>query len=128
MAKSMKNEIKKPRGKAAAVVDDDDGIDETSLPSGDIIKALADTCREIDTKMATLRGQKGSEIKEAESAHNVHRGAMRDVLKLYKMAPEARDEYLRHRESYELQLGLGRQANLFDGSPAETATFAGRDA
>ncbi len=133
MANSMKpkKELKKPPRKNAEADDFDDGEEDgagvSEMPSGDVVKTLALSCAELDQKMAKLRGEKGAAIKNAEADHNVHRGALREALKQYKMEPQAREEYQRHVESYVLQLGIARQANLFDEAPAEAATFAGRD-
>ena len=66
------------------------------------------------------------EVKSAENDHNVHRGAAALALKLYRMDSDKRDEMLRHFDSYRLQLGFGRQDDLFNDPAAiadEGASF-----
>jgi len=99
------------------------------LPKKTVIVGLQKTIGKLMSDSASIRGQIGSEIKNAEADHNVHRGALREVLKMAKMDPEKRADYIRHRDSYALQLGLGVSTDLFqeDESPADKATFGGRN-
>lgn len=124
MAKRM-NGVSKPKaGKAAAAGDDfeDDGPDAGALPTGEDIKAHIASLSGLKSKVSEITGQIGAEVKRAESELNIHRGAAAFVLKLNRMDEEKRDEFLRHFDSYRLQLGLGRQADLFnDDAPEQGA-------
>lgn len=117
----------KRKGKAAAAHDDfeDDALDADALPTGDDIKAHIKSLSGLKAKIATLTGEIGAEVKRAESDKNIHRGAAAFVLKLSRMDEETRDEFLRHLDSYRLQMGYGRQADLFnDGAPDSAPALA----
>jgi hypothetical protein len=124
--------LKKPApGKAAAAGDEFEGDEDigkvAELPDGDFIKSHIRSLQALKTKARSIAGEIGAAVKAAESDKNVHRGAAAFALKLANMDEETRDEFLRHFDSYRLQLGFGRQDDLFnDPSPVETATFAGR--
>jgi hypothetical protein len=117
------------RGKAAAAADDSHDDDEfgklDALPTGDDIKAHIKSLSALKAKVATITGEIGAEVKYAESEKNIHRGAAAFVLKLSRMDEEKRDEFLRHFDSYRLQMGMGRQADLFnDDAPEQSAAPA----
>ncbi len=109
MAKRMINELRRPRGAA-----DVDEFDLGALPSGDDIKAHIASLSVLNAKSAEIRGKIGAEVKAAENDKNIHRGAASLSLKLARMDGEKRDEFLRHFDSYRLQLGMGRQDDLFN--------------
>lgn len=118
---------KKPTGKAAAAGDvdrDDDETDLDALPTGDDIKAHIKSLSGLKAKVAEITGQIGAEVKRAEEAKNIHRGAAGFVLKLSRMDEEKRDEFLRHFDSYRLQMGFGRQDSLFNDPQAEAPASA----
>lgn len=130
MANTLKGnkELKKPPKGAAAPKDDDENeVTTGSLPSGDFVKKHLKSVSKLKSDARSIAGQIGAEVKNAEADENVHRGAFAWALKLAGMDEEKRAEHLRHFDSYRLQLGFGRQDDLFnDPSPADAATFAGR--
>lgn len=108
-------------GNTAAAADfDDDALGRVSgLPEGDFIKRHIGALQALKTKARTIAGEIGAAVKAAEADKNVHRGAAAWALKLANMDDETRDEFLRHFDSYRLQLGFGRQSDLFnDPAPA----------
>lgn len=140
MANNMKpGGATKPKGQrkktdAAAVNDDEVQTFGGDLPKAATVKSISKELSKLGSDMASLRGQMGSAIKDAEKDHNVHRGALREALKQLKMDPEKRADYQRHVGHYVLALGIARQDDLFEAdkapaaSPAEAATFGGREA
>lgn len=88
------------------------------LPKAADIKALAKDLATMNADMASIRGKIGSTIKNAETDQNVHRGALREVLKMHKMDPQKREDYQRHVAHYALVLGIGYQPDLFKDQPA----------
>ncbi len=114
-------------GKNAAANDDtheEDG-DLDALPTGDDIKAHIKSLSGLKAKVSEITGQIGAEVKRAESDLNIHRGAASLILKLHRMDEEKRDEYLRHFDSYRLQMGMGRQSDLFnDDAPSASPALA----
>lgn len=128
MAGRVNKELRKPR-KSGEEADYEDGhADDGALPDGEFIKQHIASLSALRAEVSTITGKIGAEVKAAENDHNVHRGAAALALKLWRMDAEKRDEMLRHFDSYRLQLGFGRQDDLFnDPTPAEAATFAGRD-
>lgn len=134
MAPRMTTKPKAQRGKGKAAAAHDDADDDIgvidALPSGDDIKAHIRSLSGLKAKVSEITGQIGAEVKRAENDLNIHRGAAAFVLKLSRMDEEKRDEFLRHFDSYRLQMGFGRQDDLFNdpqASPAEVATFGGRE-
>lgn len=132
MAKSLKpRATKRAASNARTTADVADDVEEFggTLPSGDAIKKHVQSINALTAKSAEVRGQIGAAVKAGESDHNIHRGAASLCMKLVRMDESKRDEFLRHFDSYRLQLGMGRQTDLFnDESPAERATFGGRQA
>ncbi|HRE44068.1 MAG TPA: hypothetical protein PKY87_08865 [Terricaulis sp.] len=123
MAPRMTSKPKNQRGgKSAAANDDthDDDLDADALPTGDAIKAHLKSLSGLKAKVSEITGQIGAEVKRAESDLNIHRGAAAFVLKLHRMDEEKRDEFLRHFDSYRLQMGFGRQDDLFNDPTPES--------
>lgn len=113
---------KPKKGKAAAAGDDEQEFDPDALPTGEDIKAHIKSLSGLKAKVSEITGQIGAEVKRAESDLNIHRGAAALTLKLHRMDEEKRDEFLRHFDSYRLQLGMGRQSELFnDDAPVHGA-------
>jgi len=121
---ATKPKTTKKGGKAAAAGDDfeDDALDADALPTGEDIKAHIKSLSGLKAKVSEITGQIGAEVKRAENDKNIHRGAAAFVLKLSRMDEEKRDEFLRHFDSYRLQMGMGRQSDLFnDDAPEQGA-------
>lgn len=130
MAKRM---AKKPAGKSAAARDDSYDDDDVAGADGgatfDAEKFLAhvDNVRGLKSKAASIRGDIGAAVKNAEEDYGIHRGASALWIKLEGMADEQRDAFLKAFDDMRIALGRAHQTDLFaGGSPAEAATFAGR--
>ena len=129
MAKRMSPAKSGGRGNARAAAEVAEDVTEYggTLPTGDAVKKHVAAINTLNSKSAEIRGLIGAAVKAGESDHNIHRGAASFMMKLARMDASKRDEFLRHFDSYRLQLGYGRQADMFnDTSPAERATFDGR--
>ena len=116
---------------AAPERDDDDEIGDEA----DGVAFDADKFREhvkdmaaLKAKSAEVRGKIGAAVKNAEEDHGIHRGASALWIKLDRMEEEARDAFLKAFDDMRTALGYATQTDLFSGTPAEAATFAGRGA
>ena len=110
---------KKGNGKDPAAAADEVQSFSGELPKPKVVKELSSELATLASSMASIRGQIGSSIKNAEADHNIHRGALREALKQFKMDPQKREEYQRHVQHYVTALGIGYQSDLFkDAAPA----------
>lgn len=120
MAKTMKPGSEK--GRAAlklAEVKKPAQNDAGELPDSSTVLDLLKDEGSISSKLARLRGEIGALVKNAETDHNVHRGAFKMTAKLKKMDASARAEFLRHFDHYRDAAELDEQADLFDAESGE---------
>ncbi len=82
----------------------------------------------LKSKAASIRGEIGAAVKNAEEDHGIHRGAAALMIKLHNMNEEARNNFFKAFDDMRTALGYATQTDLFNGTPAEAATFAGRGA
>jgi len=65
---------------------------------------------ENKTRVQSINGEVGAEVKEAVENKHLHAGAMKAVAKLVRMDPEKRDDFLR---AYRLYFDYAQEAMLF---------------
>lgn len=124
---------KTARGGAARTIEheDDDIGDEAESAEFDpqaFVKHVANVGA-LKSKAASIRGDIGAAVKNAEEDYGIHRGASALWIKLHNMNEEARTAYLKAFDDMRTALGHATQTDLFDAkTPAEAATFAGRGA
>lgn len=126
MAKKMNPGTEKAREKLklAEVKKPDRQNDAGELPDADTLLGLMKDAGTIGGKLASLRGDIGALVKNAEEDHNIHRGAFKLVCKLERMDPTKRAEFLRHLDHYRHIADLDDQPDLLlsgDDGDAEGA-------
>lgn len=126
----MANRVaKKPavKGKAAAAADDlDDTHESVSAFDDEKFVEHVKSIRALKTKAASIRGEIGAAVKNAEEDYGIHRGAAAMWIKIDAMEEEARNAFLKAWDDMRTALGYAHQGELF--TPAEKATFSGRGA
>jgi hypothetical protein len=73
--------------------------------------ALIKAADQAKTKVASVNGEIGERIKHAVDNANLHPGAFKLILKLYRMDEEKRDAFLRSFDAYRDMAG---ELNLFE--------------
>jgi hypothetical protein len=75
-----------------------------------LVLSLVRRINENKTRIASVNGELGVEVKEAVENEHLHAGAMKAVAKLVRMDPEKRDDFLR---AYRLYFDYAQEAKLF---------------
>jgi hypothetical protein len=73
--------------------------------------ALIKAADQAKTKVASVNGEIGERIKHAVENANLHSGAFKSILKLYRMDQEKRDTFLRAFDAYR---DIAGELNLFE--------------
>ncbi|MGD9544971.1 hypothetical protein [Methylocystis sp.] len=87
--------------------------------------ALIKAADQAKTKVASVNGEIGERIKHAVENGNLHAGAFKAILKLYRMDAEKRDGWLRSFDAYRDMAG---ELNLFEEHVGDLDDMARRDA
>ena len=75
-----------------------------------LVLSLVKRINENKTRVQSINGEVGAEVKEAVENKHLHAGAMKAVAKLVRMDPEKRDDFLR---AYRLYFDYAQEAMLF---------------
>ncbi|WP_018407907.1 hypothetical protein [Methylocystis rosea] len=86
--------------------------------------ALIKAADQAKTKVASVNGEIGERIKHAVENGNLHAGAFKAILKLYRMDSEKRDAWLRSFDAYRDMAG---ELNLFEEHVGDLDDMARRD-
>lgn len=76
----------------------------------ELVLSLVRRINENKTRVQSLNGEIGAEVKEAVENKHLHSGAMKAVAKLVRMDPEKRDDFLR---AYRRYFDYAQEAKLF---------------
>ena len=75
-----------------------------------LVLSLMRRINENKTRVLSLNGEIGAEVKEAVENQHLHSAAMKAIAKLVRMDPEKRDDFLR---AYRLYFDYAQEARLF---------------
>ncbi len=86
--------------------------------------SLLKAADQAKTKVAETNGAIGERIKHAAENANLHPGAFKLILKLYRMSEEKRDAYL---ANFDLYRDFARELNLFQEHVGDLDTLARKE-
>ena len=86
--------------------------------------ALVKAADQAKTKVQSINGEIGERIKQAVENGNLHAGAFKSIVKLYRMDPEKRDGFLRAFDAYR---DMASEMNLFEEHVGDLDDMARRE-
>jgi hypothetical protein len=75
-----------------------------------LVLSLVKRLNENKTRVQSINGEIGAEVKEAVENKHLHSGALKAVAKLVRMDPQKRDDFLR---AYRLYFDYATEAKMF---------------
>lgn len=86
--------------------------------------ALVKAADQSKTKVASINGEIGERIKQAVENGNLHAGAFKSIVKLYRADPEKRDAYLR---AFDMYRDMAGELGLFEEHVGDLDDMARRE-